>query len=176
VAAGTFFSTPSTCWSASGGQQTDLDAKEIPRKILRHNLYGVDLDMRACQLAAFNLYLKGRTRAAAEGADGFDMPEVGIVCADAKVADVEGVEEVFEEVAGDDREATAGARSHPDAFEEVHGLGSLLDVRGTFGDLFEDDADVGGTQLTLGDDPRESHTPRTGITQPARGCGGASSG
>jgi hypothetical protein len=34
----------------------------------------------------------------------------------------------------------------------------LLDVRGTLGDLFEDDADVGGTQLTLGDDPRESHT------------------
>jgi len=54
--------------------------------------------MRACQLAAFNLYLKGRTRAEAEGANGFDMPEVGIVCADAKVADIEGVEEVFEEV------------------------------------------------------------------------------
>jgi hypothetical protein len=34
----------------------------------------------------------------------------------------------------------------------------LLDVRGTLGDLFEDDADIGGTQLTLGDDPRESHT------------------
>ena len=138
--------------------ETDLDAKEIPRKILRHNLYGVDLDMRACQLAAFNLYLKGRTRAAAEGADGFDMPEVGIVCADAKVADVEGVEEVFEEVAGDDREVQQALDRILDAFEEVHGLGSLLDVRGTLGDLFEDDADVGGTQLTLGDDPRESHT------------------
>jgi len=138
--------------------ETNLDAKEIPRKILRHNLYGVDLDMRACQLAAFNLYLKGRTRVAAEGADGFDMPEVGIVCADAKVADVEGVEEVFEEVAGDDREVQQALDRILDAFEEVHGLGSLLDVRGTLGDLFEDDADVGGTQLTLGDDPRESHT------------------
>jgi hypothetical protein len=39
--------------------ETDLDSAEIPRAILRHNLYGVDLDMRACQLAAFNLYLKG---------------------------------------------------------------------------------------------------------------------
>jgi len=138
--------------------ETDLDAKQIPQKILRHNLYGVDLDMRACQLAAFNLYLKGRTRAAAEGADSFDMPEVGIVCADAKVADVEGVEEVFEEVAGDDREVQQALDRILDAFEEVHGLGSLLDVRGTLGDLFEDDADIGGTQLTLGDDPRESHT------------------
>ncbi|ELZ39024.1 hypothetical protein C463_17710 [Halorubrum californiense DSM 19288] len=138
--------------------ETNLRAEEIPRKILRHNLYGVDLDMRACQLAAFNLYLKGRTRAAAEGADGFDMPEVGIVCADAKVADVDGVEEVFDEVAGDDPEVQQALDRIFDAFEEVHGLGSLLDVRGTLGDLFEDDADIDGTQLTLGDDPRESHT------------------
>ncbi len=138
--------------------ETDLPDEEIPREILRHNLYGVDLDMRACQLAAFNLYLKGRTRAEADGASGFDMPEVGIVCADATVAEIDGVEEVFEEVAGDDEDVEQALRRILDAFEEVHSLGSLLDVRGTLGDIFEDDADVGGTQLTLGDDPRESHT------------------
>ncbi len=138
--------------------ETDLPYEEIPQKILQHNLYGVDLDMRACQLAAFNLYLKGRTRAEDEGADGFDMPEVGIVCADATIAEVDGVEAVFEEVAGDDEEVENALRQILDAFEEVHGLGSLLDVRGTLGDLFEDDSDVGGVQITLGDDPRESHT------------------
>ncbi|WP_340099917.1 BREX-5 system adenine-specific DNA-methyltransferase PglX [Salinibaculum salinum] len=138
--------------------ETDVHHKEIPRKILQHNLYGVDLDMRACQLAAFNLYLKGRTRAEAEGADSFDIPEVGIVCADATIAEIDGVETVFEEVAGDDSEVEQALRRILDAFEEIHGLGSLLDVRGTLGDLFEDDSDIGGTQLTLGDDPRESHT------------------
>jgi len=138
--------------------ETDLPAEQIPRNILQHNLYGVDLDMRACQLAAFNLYLKGRTRAEAEGADGFDMPEVGIVCADATIAEIDGVEAVFEEVAGDDPEVKRALERILDAFEEVHGLGSLLDVRGTLGDLFEDDADIGGTQLTLGDDPRQNHT------------------
>ncbi|WP_202904584.1 BREX-5 system adenine-specific DNA-methyltransferase PglX [Haloarcula rubripromontorii] len=138
--------------------ETDHPSEQIPRKILQHNLYGVDLDMRACQLAAFNLYLKGRTRAEAEGADGFDMPEVGIVCADASIAEIDGVEAVFDEVAGDDPEVQQALERILDAFEEVHGLGSLLDVRGTLGDLFEDDADIGGTQLTLGDDPRESHT------------------
>jgi hypothetical protein len=138
--------------------ETTLNEEEIPRKILQHNLYGVDLDMRACQLAAFNLYLKGRTRAKAEGADGFDMPEVGIVCADASIAEIDGVEAVFDEVAGNDEAVEDALRRILDAFEEVHGLGSLLDVRGTLGDLFEDDADIGGTQLTLGDDPRESHT------------------
>ena len=138
--------------------ETDLDHAEIPREILRNNLYGVDLDMRACQLAAFNLYLKGRTRAEAEGADGFDMPEVGIVCADAKVADIEGVEEVFDEVADGKSDVEDALRRILDAFEEVHGLGSLLDVRGTLGDLFEDDSEQEGVQITLGDDPREDHT------------------
>ncbi|WP_254526161.1 BREX-5 system adenine-specific DNA-methyltransferase PglX [Natrinema caseinilyticum] len=138
--------------------ETDLSEEKIPRKILQHNLYGVDLDMRACQLAAFNLYLKGRTRAETEGADGFDMPEVGIVCADAKVADVDGVEAVFDEVAGDDPKVEDALRRILDAFEEVHGLGSLLDVRGTLGDLFEDDSDTEGVQITLDDDPTADHT------------------
>jgi len=138
--------------------ETDLDHAEIPREILRNNLYGVDLDMRACQLAAFNLYLKGRTRAGAEGANGFDMPEVGIVCADAKVADIEGVEEVFDEVADGKSDVEDALRRILDAFEEVHGLGSLLDVRGTLGDLFEDDSEQQGVQITLEDDPREDYT------------------
>ncbi|RAW45788.1 BREX-5 system adenine-specific DNA-methyltransferase PglX [Halorubrum sp. 48-1-W] len=138
--------------------ETNVDHAEIPREVLRNNLHGVDLDMRACQLTAFNLYLKARTRTEAEGADGFDMPQVGIVCADASVADIDGVEAVFEEVAGSDENVERALQRVLDAFEEVRGIGSLLDVRGTLGDLFEDDADVGGMQLTLGDDPRRSHT------------------
>ncbi|MFC6721538.1 BREX-5 system adenine-specific DNA-methyltransferase PglX [Halobacteriaceae archaeon SHR40] len=145
--------------------ETDLDHAEIPREILRNNLYGVDLDMRACQLAAFNLYLKGRTRAEAEGANGFDMPEVGIVCADAKVADVEGVEAVFEEVISSSS-SIEGALSEEDvrealenilgAFENIHGLGSLLDVRGTIGEMFSDEE--GGLQLTFEDDFSADYT------------------
>ncbi|AGB34139.1 hypothetical protein C488_15637 [Natrinema pellirubrum DSM 15624] len=136
--------------------ETDLANEEIPRKVLQHNLYGVDLDMRACQLAAFNLYLKGRTRAEAEGADGFEMPEVGIVCADAKIADVSGVQDVFEEVADSRAGVEDTLEKILDAFEEVHGLGSLLDVRGTLGELFTDES--GGQQLALTDDFTATHT------------------
>ncbi|WP_058991487.1 BREX-5 system adenine-specific DNA-methyltransferase PglX [Haloarcula sp. CBA1127] len=138
--------------------ETELAPAEIPHEILRNNLYGVDLDMRACQLAAFNLYLKGRTRAEAEGSRGFDMPELGIVCADAKIAHVEGVEEVFDEVANGQSDVEDALRRILNAFEEVHGLGSLLDVRGTLGDLFEDEVDEESVQITLEDDPREDHT------------------
>ena len=114
--------------------------------------------MRACQLAAFNLYLKGRMRAEAEGADRFEMPEVGIVCADAKIADVEGVEDVFDEVVDGKLEVENALKHILDAFEEVHGLGSLLDVRGTLSDLFEDDIDQDSVQITLDEDPQGHHT------------------
>ena len=136
--------------------ETDLAHKEIPRKILQHNLYGVDLDMRACQLAAFNLYLKGRTRAETEGANGFEMPDVGIVCADAKIANVAGAEEVFSEVSNSRENIESALENILAAFEEVHGLGSLLDVRGTLGEMFEDGG--GGQQLSLTDDFSADHT------------------
>jgi len=138
--------------------ETNLSKSEIPEKILKYNLYGVDLDLRACQLAAFNLYLKGRTRAKVEGADSFDMPKVGIVCADATIADVEGVEDVFAEVADGNANLEAPLRQILNTFEQVHGLGSLLDVRGTLGDLFENEADADSIQITLSDDPREDQT------------------
>ncbi|QAY21826.1 BREX-5 system adenine-specific DNA-methyltransferase PglX [Halorubrum ezzemoulense] len=140
--------------------QTDIDHDKIPRKILRHNIYGIDLDMRACQLAAFNLYLKARTRSEAEGASQFDMPNLGIVCADANVADIEGAEEVFDEVASGKSDVENALRQILDAFEEVHGLGSLLDVRGTLNDVFEDEVDKETVQITLEDDPNEDHTLR----------------
>jgi len=126
-------------------EKPGIDTGEIPRKILENNIYGVDLDMRACQLAAFNLYLKARTRAREEGNDSFNISEVGIVCADAKIADVEGAEEVFDEVAGDRPEIHETFHTILDAFEKIHGLGSLLDIRGTLSEHFED-----GKQLTIG--------------------------
>ena len=46
----------------------EVPRSEVPAKILRHNFFGVDLDLRACQLAAFNLYLKARSRAEEHGA------------------------------------------------------------------------------------------------------------
>ncbi len=135
--------------------ETDLSGDKIAEQIIRHNLYGVDLDMRACQLAAFNLYLKGRGRAESEGSDTFDMPEAGIVCADADIADMSAVEEVFMEVS-DGREDVEEALSEIlNAFEEVQGLGSLLDVRGTLGELFEGEEN---RQLTFAQNFQGDHS------------------
>ena len=135
--------------------ETQLAPAAIPRKILKHNLYGVDLDLRACQLAAFNLYLKGRSHAEAEGSETFEMPDVGIVCADANIADMNAVEEVFTEVADGQDDIEATLEQILDEFEEVHGLGSLLDVRGTLGELFENE---GSRQLTFAQNFDQDHS------------------
>jgi len=118
--------------------ETDIDPGKIPEKILEHNLYGVDLDLRACQLAAFNLYLKARSRAEEEGNENFQMPDLGIVCADAHVADLDRSHIVFDEVAGEDDELRDALDSILTSFEHIEGLGSLLDVKGTLEELIED--------------------------------------
>ena len=43
-------------------EEEGYDAAEIPEKILTHNLYGIELDKRAGELAAFALTMKARAR------------------------------------------------------------------------------------------------------------------
>ncbi|AXG09002.1 BREX-5 system adenine-specific DNA-methyltransferase PglX [Haloplanus rubicundus] len=115
--------------------ETDLDRREIPAKILEHNLYGVDIDLRSCKLSAFNLYLKARTRAEKEGG-AFEMPNVGIVCADARVADVEAAIDVLDRIAGDGTAVREALDEIVEAFRTTPALGSLLDVQGTLSEAF----------------------------------------
>lgn len=116
----------------------DVPRSEVPTMILQHNLFGVDLDLRACQLAAFNLYLKARTRVETHGGEDFEMPSVGIICADAHVADLDRSHQLFDEVSAGDEKLRDALGSILRAFEQVEGLGSLLDVKGTLVELVDD--------------------------------------
>ncbi len=117
-------------------EEDELDRAEIPAKILKHNLYGVDIDLRSCQLSAFNLYLKARTRA--EDEDGqFEMPNIDIVCADARVAEVEEGAEVLDEITGEGTDLRDALGEIIDTFQHTEALGSLLDVSGTLEEVFE---------------------------------------
>ncbi|AZH26393.1 BREX-5 system adenine-specific DNA-methyltransferase PglX [Haloplanus aerogenes] len=117
--------------------ETDLDRGEVPEQILKHNLYGVDIDLRSCQLSAFNLYLKARTRAESEGNTGFEMPSLGIVTADARVADVEEAIGVLDTITGDGTDVRDALDDVIDDFQTTEALGSLLDVQGTLDAEFE---------------------------------------
>ncbi|RRJ28509.1 BREX-5 system adenine-specific DNA-methyltransferase PglX [Halocatena pleomorpha] len=117
--------------------ETDLDRGEIPAKVLEHNLYGVDIDLRSCQLSAFNLYLKARTRAEAEDNASFEMPNLGIVCADARVAEVETAVDVLDQITGDETGVREAIGEVIEEFQTTEALGSLLDVQGTLAEEFE---------------------------------------
>jgi hypothetical protein len=117
--------------------ETDLDRSEIPAKILEHNLYGVDIDLRSCQLSAFNLYLKARTRAEEENGN-FEMPNVGIVCADARVAEVEEAVAVLDEITGEGTDVREALDEIIEEFQTTEALGSLLDVQSTLSEEFMD--------------------------------------
>lgn len=125
--------------------ETDLDRADIPAKVLEHNLYGVDIDLRSCQLSAFNLYLKARTRAEEEAGE-FEMPNVGIVCADARVAEVEEGTEVLDEITGEGSDLREALDEVIETFQHTEALGSLLDVSGTLEEAF--DASKTQTELT----------------------------
>jgi hypothetical protein len=120
-------------WQA---ERPEIDPAQIPTKILENNIYGIDVDLRACQLAAFNLYLKARTRAKEQGEDDFELPNIGIVCSDATIAEVKNVDEVFQEVSSTQPGVESALRELLHEFENVHGIGSLLDVRGTLSEQF----------------------------------------
>ena len=117
--------------------ETDLDRDEIPAKILEHNLYGVDIDLRSCQLSAFNLYLKARTRAEREDGD-FEMPNVGIVCADARVVEVEDAVDVLDQITGERTDVREALDEIIEEFQTTEALGSLLDVQSTLSEEFID--------------------------------------
>ncbi|TKX79295.1 BREX-5 system adenine-specific DNA-methyltransferase PglX, partial [Halorubrum sp. SD626R] len=126
--------------------ETDLPRADIPQKILEHNLYGVDIDLRSCQLSAFNLYLKACTRAEAENGT-FEMPNVGIVCADARVAEVEEAADVLDEITGEGTDLRDALDDIIETFQHTEALGSLLDVSGTLEEAF----DASKSQTQLGD-------------------------
>jgi len=124
-------------------ESDDIARSAIPAKILEHNLYGVDIDLRSCQLSAFNLYLKARTRAEDEGADDFEMPNVGIVCADARVAEVEEAVDILDGITGEGTDVREALDEIIHEFQTTEALGSLLDVQGELEDEFmEEQTDV----------------------------------
>lgn len=133
-------------------EKTDLPRAEIPAKVLEHNLYGVDIDLRSCQLSAFNLYLKARTRTEEEDGE-FDMPNVGIVCADARVAEIDEGAAVLDEITGEGSDLREALNEIIDTFRHTEALGSLLDVSGTLEEVF----DSTKTQSELGDFNQSDH-------------------
>ena len=118
---------------------------EIPALILEHNLYGIDIDLRAVQLAALSLYLKARTAYGAVIQESDESPEsvvpfrirkLNLVCADARIADGRRRAEFLRRFSHDRALQVIFNRLFED-LNNTNELGSLLKVREPFERLME---------------------------------------
>lgn len=114
-----------------GEAEPDTSAEEISRLILENNLFGIDIDLRAVQLAALSLYLKAKSYNPK-----LKITKMNLVCADARITDGK-VRKVFLEKFADDPELQKIFARIFEDLEYTFEVGSLLKVRGPFERLLE---------------------------------------
>ncbi|MBN1139858.1 MAG: hypothetical protein JXM73_25020, partial [Anaerolineae bacterium] len=107
---------------------------DVPAAILRYNLYGVDIDLRAVQLAGLSLYMKARTAEAAllgspaqVGLDETRINQVNLVVADAVLPE-DGPRSEFLKQYADNKPVQRAVAQVLDEMANVAEVGSLLRV------------------------------------------------
>jgi hypothetical protein len=113
-------------WRAYRQAEPETPPEEHASAILERNLFGIDIDLRACQLAALGLYLKAKSYAPA-----FRPRTVNVVCADVRILDGERTK-TFLEGLHDDPALQGIARRLLRDLGNTGEIGSLLKVREPF--------------------------------------------
>jgi predicted RNA methylase len=120
-------------------ERPDLPEWRIPALILEHNLYGVDIDLRACQIAAIALWLKARTTfERLKGNDPnakFKPKRINIVCADIRFVDSNRKTQFLQQFAHDPVLLSI-VKQTLQACENAFEIGSLLRISQPFEQLF----------------------------------------
>lgn len=104
---------------------------EIASLILKNNLYGIDIDLRACQLTALSLFLKAKTYNAR-----IKIKNMNVVCADIRVADGQKRADFLKRFDGDPALKEIFERLFKD-LSNTFAIGSLLQIRKPFEILFK---------------------------------------
>ncbi len=137
---------------------------EIPAVILENNLFGVDIDRRAVQLAALSLFMKARTMHPEAR-----VRQVNLVAADATLPDSDVRETFLERYAKTPRVQEAFAQVLDD-MDQVAELGSLLRVEGRLRELLSDAGRAAGKEAIKALDPR-GQRDLPGMEPPVRQMG-----
>ncbi|HIE15256.1 TPA: BREX-1 system adenine-specific DNA-methyltransferase PglX, partial [Candidatus Bathyarchaeota archaeon] len=110
--------------------KTNLE--EIPKLILENNLFGIDIDLRAVQLAALSLYLKAK-----EYNPNVKIKRMNLVCADARITDGD-LQKKFISLFEHDVDLQRIFVKLFDELKYTYDVGSLLKVRAPFEKLFKE--------------------------------------
>lgn len=107
--------------------------KDIPAAIIENNLFGIDIDPRAIQIASLSLLLTAKESAEAHGHSPLDVRfhRTNLVVANAVAVDQEGVRKLVDRIGGKGRREFR-ERLFAAIWENLHNvgeLGSLIQVR-----------------------------------------------
>jgi hypothetical protein len=126
-------------------EQGDVAEKYIPQEILKHNLYGIDIDPGAAQLAALSLYVKAKS----EEPD-VEIEQINIVSADAVLVNGEKKEEVLARTETELEERVL--EQVWQSFEHIREWGSLVRIEKHIEEIIEEEIEeiraTGQTQFT----------------------------
>lgn len=126
-------------------EESEVPEKYIPREILQNNLYGVDIDSGAAQIAALSLYLKAK-----EKSPDVVIPGLNVVSADAVLINGNRKQEILGR-AQSELEEEVLTRIWT-LFENVREWGSLIQVGEKIEDILDEYRDLfeskGQTQFT----------------------------
>lgn len=126
-------------------EQGDVAEKYIPREILANNLYGIDIDPGAAQLAALALYVKAKNVE-----PGVEIQKINIVSADAVLVNGEKKEEVLSRTESDlERKVLEQVWT---SFEHIREWGSLVRIEERIEEIIEEELEevvaTGQTKFT----------------------------
>jgi len=126
-------------------EQGNVAEKYIPREILANNLYGIDIDPGAAQLAALALYIKAKT-----AEPDVEIEQINVVSADAVLVNGEKKESVLSRA---DTELERRVLEQVwTSFEHIREWGSLVRIEERIEEIIEEELEeihaTGQTQFT----------------------------
>ncbi len=133
--------------------EQDYAEKDIPALIIKNNLFGIDLDDRAVQIARLGLYIK-----ALQKNKDIKLPQMNVVSSDFYLPEYERVQDFFMELSYS-RTAIKLLRKIWDDLRNAHKFGSLIRIEEKVRPILEKMKNPGQMemfkkdQLTLGDIP-----------------------
>jgi hypothetical protein len=107
-----------------------MNEAEIPAAILHHNLYGIDIDLRAVQLSALTLYLKAKSFNPDAA-----ITESNLACADVRLPDGERLDDFVREAGFEQPVYERLVRAAWKRLGNLAVAGSLVRVEEEIGDL-----------------------------------------
>jgi len=111
-------------------EEGDVPEKYIPKEILKNNLFGIDIDPYAVQLAALSLYVKAKSKEP-------DVPieQINVVSADAVLVNGEKKREILRETNEIEKEVLEQVW---DGFENIREYGSLVRIEKKIENIIEE--------------------------------------